>query len=150
MAGTISKRCAAFDNGKTFTIPAVKVQWLHLAEVDTAFNKRQWSLNVILSPKQAEEFKEVGFNVKVNKDGDSYIQPYKKETTSAGLQKPPRVKMKDEGTSVGDIGNGSVLNVEVYAKYMTINNTEMLVCYLNGVEVVELVEYKSDDTEIPF
>jgi len=152
MAGTISKRVEAFEAGKTFIIPQVKVKWAKLAEVDRKYEP-MWSVDIILTPKQAEEFAEVGFNVKVDKDGDSYLKAKRKEVTRAGKkQDPPRVTVADGSAFSGTgVGNGSTLNVEVYAKYGEVRGNEYLSCYLNGVEVVDLIAFGSkENTDIPF
>lgn len=147
----IKKRVAKFEKGFSFTVPNVKVQWAKLQEVDRAFEP-MWSIDMLLDDKTAMEFKEVGFNVQKNKDGDWKLKAKRKETTKAGkTQKPPRVTMEEDGTRVEEeVGNGSTCDVEVYARYISVMGKEYLTCYLNSVVVKDLVAFGRKTEEVPF
>ena len=56
---------------------------------------------------------------------------------------PPRVVGDDGETPVdgSKVGNGSIVNLNVYAKYWEVNGETFLPLRLNSVQIVKLVEY---------
>ena len=146
----IKKRVEKFEKGYSFTIPNVKVQWAKLHEVDRAFEP-MWSVDMILDDKTAAEFKEVGFNVQKNKDGDWKLKAKRKETTKAGkVQRPPKVTMEDGSKVEEEVGNGSTCDVNVYCRYVTVMGKEYLTIYLNEIIVKDLVSFARKTETVPF
>jgi hypothetical protein len=141
-----------FIEGKQFDLKNVKVQWCFLADPDTKF-EHCWKLTARLEESLATPMKQAGFNVKSSKDfkdfkaGDDeyfYIECKSKCKTKEGKEnKPPFVKGRDGRTDIDGsiVGNGSTCNVRIFARYAEVSGKLHLPAYLNGVQVVNLVEY---------
>ena len=84
-----------------------------------------------------------GFKVHQDKDGDWVLVVKRKCKTRDGkTQAPPRVVERDGRTKFEDaVGNGSLCNIVVYAKYQTVNSNTTLQAYLNAIQVLDLVPY---------
>ena len=141
-----------FIKGKIVTFPNLEVEWCHVTKPDTGFGKSQWEITCRLPDSLAEEMREVGFNVKKKsemkkyKAGDPdyyFIVAYRKTQTSKGQQlDPPKIFERDGRTlNTGLIGNGSILNVKVSAKYIEVSGETKLPCRLISAQIVELVPY---------
>lgn len=143
-----------FVEGKAFIIPSVYVEWCHLVQPDTEFQKSQWSVDMRLEEPMAKSLKEAGFNVRHTKDkkkfkeGDElyyFLKSYSKTATAKGPNKmPPTVDANAKPMDGNLVGNGSKCNIKVWAKYVDVNGETHLPAYLNGVQVIELVEYTQD------
>ena len=159
------KKIERFIKGDTIIFRNVPVKWAKLVEPDRpSWGGSFWKIDMLLSKKQAADFKKIGFNVKVNGDGEDYLTCTRKEVTTAGkTQKPPKVIDRDGMETDENIGNGSVCNLKVWCKYWSSpSGTEGLKPYLDAVQIVDLVEYaggarlgavaKDDKTEmeVPF
>ena len=131
-----------FVDGAEFTLNNVKCKWANLITPDTRY-EHKWKIDLILTKKLAESLKSVGFNVKTDKDGDQYLRVVKKTRTKSGTpMEAPRVVALDGSTPVTErIGNGSVVNIKIYAKYIEVSGQTHLPAYINAVQVVELEPY---------
>jgi len=148
-----------FIKGTKLPLNNVQVEWCHLDVPDTKFGKNQWQLVVRLPDKLATDMKECGFNVKHStkkkgyKEGDekySYIIAYRKVKTAKGIEMtPPKVFERDGATPyVGKIGNGSIMNLKIAAKYLEINGEMMLPARLDtALQIVKLVPYSNTGFE---
>ena len=143
-----------------FKLHNVEGFWCKVTEPDTQF-EHKWSVDLHLTDAQATELKAVGFNVKdiTNKKTGvvtpNVLKAVKKVKNKDGSEnKAPTCVGPDGKTPFTEkIGNGSKLNLNLTAKAWFIQGQWSLSCYLDGVQVAELVEYAggfgdvSGDTE---
>jgi hypothetical protein len=145
-----------FIDGEEFVLSNVPCKWASLIRPDTRF-EHVWKIDAILTKDQADRMKAVGFNVKQDKEGDWFIRCKKKVQTKSGSpMEPPRVVGRDGATPfTEEVGNGSIVNIKVFAKYKEVNGQTHLPAYLNAVQVLEHVPYNSsgfgnvDDGAVP-
>ena len=142
-----------FIEGRKFTLSNVKVEWAYLVKPDKSFNKSIWKITGRLEEAMAMSMLDAGFNVKNTKDGNKFkagdaeyffIECTKKTHTKEGKEMtPPDVKDRDGETDVDGsrVGNGSVCNINIFARYTEVNGKTFLPAYLNAVQVLELVMY---------
>lgn len=132
-----------FVEGDEFTLTNVKCKWAALITPDTRY-EHKWKIDVILTKKLSESLKSVGFNVRTDKDGDEILRVIKKTRTKGGSpMEAPRVVGLDGITPFAErIGNGSTVNIKIYAKYIEVSGQTHLPAYINAVQVVDLVPYK--------
>ena len=138
-----------------FPLDMVEVWYAHLNRPDTKY-ENAWKVNIILPKATADSFLAVGFNVKEKdfKDGKgvrSFVIAKKKTHTASGdaLYAPKIFQQngKDLWDKDTNIGNGSIMNLKVAARYMEINGKTLLPLYINSGQVVNLVEYISSPFE---
>ena len=138
------KLIEAFIEGNDFVMENVKVKWARVQadNPDTKYDPC-WKVDIILTPEWKEHLEESGFKVHQDLDGDWILRLKKKVKTRLGKsQQPPKVVGRDGRTPFEDeIGNGSVCNVVVFAKYQPVAGTNHLAAYLDGLQVVDLVPY---------
>jgi hypothetical protein len=133
---------AEFVEGAVLPLSNVKVKWAALQEPDTKFEPC-WKIDIIITEEQANNLKAVGFKCRQDSDGDWILRAKKKVRTKSGkAQRAPLVVGRDGRTPITDnVGNGSLCNVNVYAKYVEVAGVTHLPCYLNEVQVIDLVPY---------
>ena len=133
---------AKFTPGVAFMLKRVPIKWAALQSPDTAY-EHKWKVNAILTSVQAEELKSAGFNIKIDKDGDSFLEVSSKVTKVDGSKNnPPRVVGSDGKTPfTQEPGNGSICNIQVFAKTWDKSGNNGIKSYLNGVQVVEHIPY---------
>ena len=132
-----------FIDGDNFTLANVPVKWASLLKPDTRFEPC-YKVDLILTKDQAERMAAVGFKIRTDKDGDKVLRVKKKTMTKSGTPMEPPSCVGPDGETVFTerVGNGSVLNVSIFAKYIEVSGTTYLPAYLNGVQVVNHVPYK--------
>ena len=137
------KMIEKFVKGETIVLRNVPIKWAKLHDPDRpSWGGSSWKINAVLSEKQAKAFKEVGFRVKQDGNGDWYITCERKEITAGGKKlRPPRIIGRDGMPSQEHIGNGSVCNIKVWCKYWKSASDEGLKPYLDTVQIVDLIEY---------
>lgn len=136
------KKEERFINGSTFIVDGT-VKWAAVHEPDTKYEPC-WKVDLYPSdPEMIKEMKDAGFNMKQDKEGDTFIRVKSKVTTKGGKKNmPPSVTGRDPKVPFTDaIGNGSECKVMIYAKYMDVAGVTYLPAYLNGVQVMEHVSY---------
>ena len=136
-----SKQDKRFIAGDNITLRNVKVRWAHLQTPDTMY-KPMFSVECILEPADAAVLTELGMNVKDSEDGP-FIKAKTYVTTQAGKKnRPPRIVGKNPKEPFTDeVGNNSVCNVIIWAKYRKVKGEIHLPAYLDAVQVIEHVEY---------
>ena len=142
------KKVEKFIKGDTIVLRNVPVKWAALIDTDKpSWGGSQWKIDVVLTKKQADAFKEVGFNVKENKDGEWVYTATRKEVTAAGKkQKAPVLKDRDGLPCQDQVGNGSICNVKMWCKYWeSPTGGSGLKGYLDEVQIVKLVEYSGGE-----
>lgn len=141
-----------FVKGKIIPLPNLKVEWCHVTKPDTQFGKSQWEITCRLPEPLAKEMLEVGFNVKKKSDHKNFVAgnedyyfivAYRKTQTSKGVAlTPPKIFERDGQTlNTGLIGNGSVMNVKISAKYCEVSGEMKLPCRLISAQIVTLVPF---------
>lgn len=136
------KKREEFVEGMVFILKEVKCKWAKVHEPDDRYEEK-WTITAVLDNKLAEDLEDVGFNIKIDGDGDKVLEVKTKVNKKNGTKnKAPQVVGSDGRTPFTDnIGNGSTVNIKVYAKYMTVSGKEFLPAYLNAVQVIDHVEY---------
>jgi len=139
------------DGYVKFKLTNIKVFWAKVHEPDTKF-EHKWSVDCHLEDGLAGELKKLGFavNDKTLKDGTvikNLFKVTKKVRTAKGVEnKPPQVVGADGRTPhTEQIGNGSICNLNLSAKAWPIKGTWILSAYLDGVQVVDGVEFGGFD-----
>jgi hypothetical protein len=144
MAKGKKKLIEKFIKGDTFVLRNVKVKWAWLDpdRPDTKY-EHCWRVDIILDDETEAILKSSGFNVKVDKDGDTIYRAKKKCKTRAGKsQRAPEVFSLDGRTRFTEIiGNGSTCNVEIFGKYHEVAGETHLSGYLNKIQVVDHIPY---------
>ena len=132
-----------FIEGDNFTLANVPVKWASLDKPDTRFEPC-YKADLILTKDQAERMAAVGFKIRTDKDGDKVLRVKKKTMTKSGtpMEAPSVVGPDGETLFTQKVGNGSILNVSIFAKYIEVSGVTYLPAYLNGVQVVSHVPYK--------
>ena len=141
-----------FVKGKIIALPNLEVEWCHVQKPDTQFGKSQWEMTCRLPETLALEMKEVGFNVKKKSQGKNFkagsedywfIVAYRKTQTAKGEPLTPPKIFKRDGQTIEEalIGNGSICNVKISAKYVEVSGEMKLPCRLISAQVVKLVPF---------
>lgn len=136
-----------------FDLDNVEIYYAFLFKPDTKYESC-WKATIILPDSLALEMKNLGFNVRDKKFGDEtkqvIVAKRKTHTREGKAMYPPKVV--DAGTADSDpqywdenvgIGNGSVCNLKVAARYVDVGGKTRLPLYLNSVQVVEHKPYDS-------
>ena len=149
-------RNEAFEGkGSSFTIEDAVLFYARLT-VDTMDNyegKERFKVTLQVTPELGAKMEEGGFNTKQDDEGNYYIDAFKnrvigKKEEERVIQKPPKVVFED-GTlwdieEHGSIGNGTVADVEVFAKYVKVGKNWHLPMYLNKVIIKDFVPYEGE------
>ena len=102
-----------------------------------------------VNPDQIQEWKDMGLNVK-EKDNKSvvYLSSKAKDSTGKALR-PPRVvdSQKQPWDFSKKIGNGSIANIIISLRSFQQGPKTLNAAYINALQVVDLVEYKSDSVD---
>lgn len=106
-----------------------------------------YQIDLVIEDKQVAGAKKAGLKVKKTEDGN--VVGFKRKVTRAdGGQNKPPVVVDDHNRPILDlVGNGSLVNVQ-FSTY-TYNNSfgSGVGADLQGVQVLELVEYSNDGGE---
>ena len=125
-----------------FEIKNVKCRWAHVQKPDDRFGEPVYKIDLILSEDQADEMRDIGFNVRT-KEGEHFITAKMKAKTPNGDERKPPTLVYDDGTEVEEyIGNGSTVTVSCSAKYVTVAGKTFLPLYFNKVTVHDLVVFQ--------
>lgn len=162
--------------GLKFDLLGVPVEWCYFVEPDGKFkNPPVWKCTARIEETKAKAMKEVGFNIKYTPDLDKYkegddVYYFIEITTSTMINgkemSPPLIYSHDGVTKIDGalVGNGSVMNLKVFARYIEVNGKTFLPLRLNSGQVISLVEYNpsgfkpvvegdvpvADPTSLPF
>jgi hypothetical protein len=132
-----------FVEGDEVILSNVSVKWANLNAPDDRFEPC-WKVDAVLTQEMADEMKKVGFKVRQDNDGDWILRCKKKTHTKKG--KPmdaPKVVGRDGKTAFTEnIGNGSIMNIRIFAKYVEVNGNTYLPARLNAAQVVTHVPYE--------
>jgi hypothetical protein len=131
-----------FIDGMEFPINGVAVKWAYLDAPDTRF-EHKYKVDLVLTKDQAEKMKAVGFKIKTDKDGDFVLTATKKTRTKGGkVMEAPRVVGRDGQTPFTEkVGNGSIINIKIFAKYTEVSGNTFLPAYINSVQVLSHVPF---------
>lgn len=142
----IKNRVEAFVEGQTFIIENVIVDWASVFKPNTRF-RPEWSVQIRVPGDTVQKFFDVGFRLKQQPDGSYTLRARRYCRLDNGDElAPPEVVDADNNPwseTRGLIGNGSLCNVMVRAKYTTYQGVEGLSCYLEGLQVINLVPYEA-------
>lgn len=140
----IRKRVPEFVEGLTFIIENVYVDYASVFKPNTKY-RPEWAVVIRVPPHLVNEYADVGFKLKQDQDGSYTLRAKRYTTLSDGTHMEPPEVVDADGIpwteSRGLIGNGSRCNVKVRAKYQMYNGVEGLSCYLEGLQVLDLVPY---------
>ena len=126
--------------------------WAHVITPNTKFNPDgEWSIEVCnLDAKNKKIAEGDGLTIK-NKDDDrgDFVTLKQYARTKDGSPRKISVKDSQRNPFPNDklIGNGSKVNVSYFPKEYTVYGGGVK-GYLNAVQVVDLVEYKTDDFDV--
>ena len=143
----------AFIDGCSFTLKDVKVKWVNLAKPDAYEGREFWKITAILEQGLAFSMKEAGLLVKkeaaTEDDPECYhITPKCYVKTKIGENdRPPVTDENGDDLNPKIVGSGSTCDISVYAKYKKVGGKMNCPIYLNGVKVIDLVEYIPADSK---
>ena len=126
--------------------------WAHVITPNTKFNPDgEWSIEVCnLDAKNKKIAEGDGLTIK-NKDDDRGDVVTRKQYARTKDGSPRKISVKDSQRNPFPndklIGNGSKVNVSYFPKEYTVYGGGVK-GYLNAVQVVDLVEYKTDDFDV--
>ena len=119
-----------------------KCKWAHITKPNTKFEP-VWSIDIVLENEELiSRLKEKGLNVKTDRDGDFILQIKKKCKNRNGDDLSPPIVLHEGEAFDGLVGNGSTVTVYFGVKPWAMAGRKGVSCFLNKVEVNELVEYK--------
>ena len=139
---------------RTFIMSIIsgEAYWSHVITPNTKFNPDgEWSIEVCnLDAKNKKVAEGDGLTIK-NKDDDrgDFVTLKQYARTKDGSPRKISVKDSQRNPFPNDklIGNGSKVNVSYFPKEYTVYGGGVK-GYLNAVQVVDLVEYKTDDFDV--
>ena len=126
--------------------------WAHIITPNTKFNPDgEWSIEVCNLDKANKKVAETdGLTIKNKGDerGD-FVTLKQYARTKDGMPRAISVKDSNRNTFPSDkrVGNGSKVNASYFPKEYTVYGGGVK-GYLNAVQVIDLVEYKTDDFEV--
>jgi|TARA_R110002020_G_scaffold403255_1_gene613351 hypothetical protein len=126
--------------------------WAHIITPNTKFNPDgEWSIEVCNLDKDNKKVAEAdGLTIKNKGDerGD-FVTLKQYARTKDGMPRAISVKDSNRNTFPSDkrVGNGSKVNASYFPKEYTVYGGGVK-GYLNAVQVIDLVEYKTDDFEV--
>jgi len=126
--------------------------WAHIITPNTKFNPDgEWSIEVCNLDKANKKVAETdGLTIKNKGDerGD-FVTLKQYARTKDGTPRAISVKDSQRNAFPSDkrVGNGSKVNVSYFPKEYTVYGGGVK-GYLNAVQVIDLVEYKTDDFEV--
>ena len=121
-----------------------KCKWAKVQSPDTTYVP-QWSIDMVLEASVAQELEKLGLAVKTDKDGDMIIKVKRNVTAKSGKPNdPPEVVDSAGNPFTSLIGNGSTVTVSMAIFEWTHAGRTGVTCYLNKVQVVDLVEFGGD------
>ena len=126
--------------------------WAHIITPNTKFNPGgEWSIEVCNLDKDNKKVAEAdGLTIKNKGDerGD-FVTLKQYARTKDGMPRAISVKDSNRNTFPSDkrVGNGSKVNASYFPKEYTVYGGGVK-GYLNAVQVIDLVEYKTDDFEV--
>ena len=133
-------------------------QWAKLQTPDDYKGKHKWSIQLIYNmsdpneKKEADALKAAGFNVR-EKNGVTFLEI--KKDADRNPTPPPCVGPDGKTPFTEELGNGTIVNVNAFAKKWDV--CETITLYLEGVQVVNHVPYQKGsgfedvtEEEIPF
>jgi len=130
----------AFHTGDyvKFELKDVILEYPHLHEPDTRFDAvGKYKVNCIIPDDVASDMEYIGFNVKVNDDGQKYVIVQRKPHLGQ-----PKVTQDGNAVDTRKIGNGSIANVEVSARSVTVAGRTHLPIYIEEIKIDDLVVYE--------
>lgn len=135
-----------FVEGTSFWIKNVTLFYAQVFEhnPDDYEGKIRWKITAVLEPELADKMLNAGFDVRQDDEGNRLLVCYRnKDLKNKKVNDPPVVKGPDGKIMDGSvlIGNGSVGDLLVWAKYVTVKKETFLPPYLNEVRVTELIPY---------
>ena len=140
----IVKRVPAFEDGHTFMIENVLVDYASVFRPNTTY-RPEWAVVIRVPQAMIQEFYEVGFRLKQNPDGQVTLRAKRYVRLDNGEEMSPPEVVDCENNpwpeSRGLIGNGSMCTVKVRAKYTSYQGVEGLSCFLEGLQIIEHVPY---------
>ncbi len=121
-----------------------KCKWAKVQTPDTAYTP-QWSIDMILEADVAQELEKLGIPVKTDKDGDMMIKVKRNVTAKSGKPNDPPEVVDSAGNAFTSlIGNGSTVTVSMAIFEWSHAGRTGVTCFLNRVQVVDLVEFGGD------
>jgi hypothetical protein len=126
--------------------------WAHVVTPNTKFNPDgEWSIEVCnLNAANKKIAQSDGLTIKNKEDERGDFVTLKQYARSKdGAFRPMNVKDAERNPFPSNkrIGNGSKVNVSYYPKEYTVYGGGVK-GYLNGVQVIDLVEYNADDFDV--
>jgi len=153
----MTKNEAFEGKGMKFTMFAAPIMFAKITEenMDDYEGKLRFKVTIVVDSEMGPKMEENGFNVKQDDDGNYLVDAYKLRITGKGddmkTNGPPDVVFAD-GTKWdykehGGIGNGTIADVEVFAKYVKVGKEWRLPLYLNKIILVDFVAYNPEKTD---
>ena len=117
--------------------------WAHLVKPNTKFEP-VYSIDVVVDKEQAEVLELAGLNVKEDDRGLVCVFKRKLNKKKGGTNPPPAVVDAKMNPYTGNVGNGSLVQVQYRAYDWTFGNKKGTSADLIAVQVLELNEYADD------
>ena len=150
----MTTRREEFIEGMSYTLKDQKVQWCNLVTPDEFEGKKFWKLTIVLNSALAESMAEAGMPVKFTKDDTPLsILVVKRNCKTKKGKELAMPKVFDENGEEIDgsmVGDGSICDVNVTSRYVTVGGKEHCPTYLDSVTVKKLVVKNLGGGESPF
>jgi hypothetical protein len=122
-----------------------KAMWASVTTPQTRFEPHNYTITLLVDEEIASEFASEGFAVRETDDGKVLVMKRRYQRNDGAINPVPICVDKDKEPFTDRIGNGS----EVVVQYRGYENQFGKFIELQGVQVLELVEYEPlpDDGE---
>ena len=117
--------------------------WAHVQRANTRFDP-VYSIDLIIDQETAEKLEGEGLNVREDDRGVFCVFKRKAEKKDGSPNVKPAVVDAAGNPFTGEVGNGSVVNVQYRPFNWTFGNKKGTGADLIGVQVLELNEYAED------
>jgi len=144
---------AKFNKYVNISLDDVELKWCKAQSATGQFDQysppgmpkgeKKWTCQIVLNETLAKNLIKDGFNVKQDKDGDWCLPSSKKCEKADGTPNRPVVIVGKDGFTpiTTELGNGTKANVKCSARKWP--TTAKITVYLEGIQVVDLVEHSS-------
>jgi len=138
-----------FEEKCKFTVEHVRIFYPKITEsyMDDYEGKLRYKLTMEINKDLAAKMEEAGFNVKYDENGQAFLDAIRNHKLKSGETMPPPQVVFEDGTVWnpevhGFLGNETLCDVVVSAKYTKVGKEWRLPCYLDKIIIKELVAYE--------
>lgn len=121
-----------------------RAYWTFVTTPNTKFTPA-YTVNLVVDPKVADDFKKRGYTVKDMDEGPALIIKRKVDGPNGMVRSAPRLLDKNKREIDVNVGNGSLVNVQ-FKEWETVwKGTTFKGLDFQAMQVIDLIEYAQPD-----